>query len=592
MQRSSNVAPGLSAGIIGMAGLLLGGLTLLMANPASASHQSSPAQTHAYSPSASASGAVTCTYVYAPSAGTIISGTEDTGNHGDDVVTAITLPFAYTLYDMEFTTANVSSNGVLEFASNNVLWKNGCLPQPDFEYSIFAYWDDLRTNCAGCGVFTSVSGEAPNRIFNIEWRAETVQTGTQHNFEIRLYENQTRFDIVYGAVPEGGISATVGVERDQSPTGFTQYECNTGGVTEGLQLVFTLPPCGTATVTPTSTSTSTATPTASSTSTPSSTATETPSPTFSSTDTATATATPTSASTDTATTTSTSTSTQTASPALTPTDTATASATPTNTHTAMATFTPTSAATRTFTPVPTNTPLATPTECDGRVTVCHQTGWSRRAYIELTISCRALPAHLRHGDVYPVPPGGCPMSPRRTIRSDFYDVHIADFFYDSVMDLTQDGVVSGYADNTFRPYLPTTRAQLVKMVVIGMRIPLEPPRVQHFTDVPFTHPFFSYVETAYSHGLISGYADGTFRPYDSINRGQITKVVVLASEPEILLPSSPSFVDVPVGSTFYPYIETAYANGMVGGYADRTFRANLPATRGQVSKIIDVAGHP
>ena len=59
-----------------------------------------------------------------------------------------------------------------------------CLPAPPnvgpYDYTIFPMWQDMRTDiglsgCASfpggtCGVFTSVSGTAPNRIFNIEWR--------------------------------------------------------------------------------------------------------------------------------------------------------------------------------------------------------------------------------------------------------------------------------------------------------------------------------------------------------------------------------------------------------------------------------------
>ena len=32
-------------------------------------------------------------------------GTTDIGNHGDDTVTTIALPFAYTLYDQSFTSS-------------------------------------------------------------------------------------------------------------------------------------------------------------------------------------------------------------------------------------------------------------------------------------------------------------------------------------------------------------------------------------------------------------------------------------------------------------------------------------------------------
>jgi hypothetical protein len=51
---------------------------------------------------------------------------------------------------------------------------------------------------------------------------------------------------------------------------------------------------------------------------------------------------------------------------------------------------------------------------------------------------------------------------------------------------------------------------------------------QHFSDVPPSNAFYCYVETAFSHGIISGYSDGTFRPNNSATRGQISKIVYQA----------------------------------------------------------------
>ena len=83
---------------------------------------------------------------------------------------------------------------------------------------------------------------------------------TRANFELRLYEGQNRFDMVYGEVAQTGSSATVGVQQGTGAQ-FTQYECNTAGtVNSGLQLVFTEPPCGTPTPTPTTTATPSCTP--------------------------------------------------------------------------------------------------------------------------------------------------------------------------------------------------------------------------------------------------------------------------------------------------------------------------------------------
>jgi hypothetical protein len=193
-----------------------------------------------------------CTYAVTSSTGnTIDPGTTDIGNSCDDCMTTIALPFAYQLYDQTFTSANVSSNGNLQFVSNTPRSANTCLPALNFDYTIFAQWGDLVTNCFECGVFTSVSGSAPNRTFNIEWRAMFFE-GLPVNFEVRLYEGQTKFDVIYGSIPSQGASATVGVQKSQVGGPFTEYECNTvGTLSDGQMLTFAPATCATPTSTPT-----------------------------------------------------------------------------------------------------------------------------------------------------------------------------------------------------------------------------------------------------------------------------------------------------------------------------------------------------
>src|SRR5205823_5568201 len=125
-----------------------------------------------------------------------------------------------------------------------------------------------------------LSGPLGSQTFYIEWRTQYFPgTGTA-NFEVVLHENSANFEVIYGGVTQSGSSATVGVQRDTGSQ-FTQYECNAGGLTSGLQLVFTEPPCGTPTPTPTAspTPTSTSTPTSTPTASPTPTATSTPTPT-------------------------------------------------------------------------------------------------------------------------------------------------------------------------------------------------------------------------------------------------------------------------------------------------------------------------
>jgi hypothetical protein len=81
--------------------------------------------------------------------------------------------------------------------------------------------------------------------------------------EARLFEGQNRFDVVYATVTDGGIGATLGIQRGTgTANGFTQFSCNTASVTSGMVLRYdyTLGTCPSPT--PTSTFTVTATRTA------------------------------------------------------------------------------------------------------------------------------------------------------------------------------------------------------------------------------------------------------------------------------------------------------------------------------------------
>lgn len=205
-----------------------------------------------------------CTYVITAGTGTIVPGTTDTGNHCDDCTTSIALPFPITFYDQTFTSANVSSNGNFQFTSNNPSLGSNCLPAFDMDNFIAAYFTDLYTAdpASGQGIFTSVSGTAPNRIFNIEFREEFCCSGGPPilHFEIRLHEDSPNFEVIYGDLSgNAGEGATVGVQQDTGSS-HTAFSCGGGNLFEGLQLNYTLecfptPPtvlCGTYT---TSTST-------------------------------------------------------------------------------------------------------------------------------------------------------------------------------------------------------------------------------------------------------------------------------------------------------------------------------------------------
>ena len=187
-----------------------------------------------------------CNYTISGGTNPIVPGVTNINNHCDDCDTSVALPFPFTLYDQSFNSVNVSSNGRLDFVVANEPggFQTSCLPAPPnigpYDYTIFGLWHDQRTDiglpgCAGfpggqCGVFTSVSGSAPNRIFNVEFRTVRFDDPTQReNYEVRLYENPAlnkRFDVIYGTLTGVTTADVAGVQGDAGNGLFTQDFCN------------------------------------------------------------------------------------------------------------------------------------------------------------------------------------------------------------------------------------------------------------------------------------------------------------------------------------------------------------------------------
>jgi hypothetical protein len=248
---------------------------------------------------------------------------------------------------------------------------------------------------------------------------------------------------------------------------------------------------------------------------------------------------------------------------------------------------PTSTRTPSGTPTgaPTNTPTAVPTGTPSPT--APQATATRTSTPSGTPAATQAPTHTPTSTPTPTAPRAtgtpCVVS--------FSDVHSADYFYQPVAYLWCRGVISGYNDNTFRPYADTTRAQLAKIVVLVQEWAVQTPSTPTFSDVPASHPFYAYIETAYARGIVSGYSDDTFHPYANVTRGQLSKIVVLARAWSISTPTSPTFSDVPASHPFYAYIETAYAHNIISGYMCSgtgclEFRSANNATRGQISKIV------
>ncbi len=171
----------------------------------------------------------------------------------------------------------------------------------------------------------------------------------------------------------------------------------------------------------------------------------------------------------------------------------------------------------------------------------------------------------------------------------FSDAQPTDYFYAPLGYLLCRQAISGYSDGTFRPYATATRAQLSKMVVRAFALPLDTTGSPHFHDVAPADTFFPFIETAVNRGILSGYSDGNFYPQNPVTRAQTAKIIVKAAGWTLDTAGGPHFVDVPPNDAFYAVVETAYAHGMIGGYNSGNgpqFRPAASSARAQITKML------
>lgn len=179
--------------------------------------------------------------------------------------------------------------------------------------------------------------------------------------------------------------------------------------------------------------------------------------------------------------------------------------------------------------------------------------------------------------------------------------------------------VDGYPGPTFRPDDAVTRGQFTKMLDKGFQWPVIGPFARHFQDVLPGSTFYDYIEYAYGRGLIVGYPCSTvsgspepcvaptnyayFRPANSVSRGQMAKMLAIAANFTDASPSTATFSDVQVGSTFFQYVERLVDHISTAPFppdhptqpsctsGNPCFHPGTPASRSDLTEHVSLAYH-
>ncbi|MFB7220299.1 S8 family serine peptidase [Streptomyces sp. NPDC056227] len=168
----------------------------------------------------------------APATYSWISGSSKVALSGDEDAKTITLPFPVKLYGVSYSSASVTTNGLINFLEPRLGdYDNVALPSADKPNgTVAAFWDDLVLDKKS-GVQTATTGTTGSRTFAVVWNnaAFAGNTSARVSFEAVFDEATGSVTFQYqglsAASPENGASATVGIEN-QAGTDALQYSFN------------------------------------------------------------------------------------------------------------------------------------------------------------------------------------------------------------------------------------------------------------------------------------------------------------------------------------------------------------------------------
>jgi len=170
--------------------------------------------------------------------------------------------------------------------------------------------------------------------------------------------------------------------------------------------------------------------------------------------------------------------------------------------------------------------------------------------------------------------------------SPFTDINQYTDHYNDILKLYSQGVIKGFADNTFRPDVNVTRGQAAKMLATVLKLDTKNIQDPYFKDVPKGSEYYKYVAALQNAGIMSGYSNGTFMPNEVITRGELAKMVVVGFHLEVSQNYNNIFKDVNSQTSNALYIQTVIDLNITEGTTPVTFSPFAPVTRGQFASFV------
>ena len=156
-----------------------------------------------------------------------------------------------------------------------------------------------------------------------------------------------------------------------------------------------------------------------------------------------------------------------------------------------------------------------------------------------------------------------------------------------ITEYSSHGLVSGYPDGTFLPDANITRAE-VTALINKLNLPAVSQNTSNFSDVPAYEWYYDIINHAVKSGLVSGYEDNTFQPQKNISRYEaisiISRMVDSKYSDTVQLPYSDKD-NIPAWVS--DAVRNLYAAGIISTYDGNQINGNTHVTRAEMVRMLD-----
>ncbi|MFF2797069.1 S-layer homology domain-containing protein [Lysinibacillus xylanilyticus] len=186
-------------------------------------------------------------------------------------------------------------------------------------------------------------------------------------------------------------------------------------------------------------------------------------------------------------------------------------------------------------------------------------------------------------------------------KTTFKDVTKSHWAYESIKQVAEKGLVTGYEDGTYKPSAQVTRAEFATF--LSRVFDGKDRTTAKFTDVGSSHWAIDAIQEGLAVGFVqeSDFTNNKFEPNKPMTRGEMSrwlaiglahanpeyaKVIEEMANSNLTIIPIPEFYGGGVNKNDLPYIGVALATGLLSGYEDFSFKPNGNTTRAEVATIL------